>query len=144
MAQLIVNNGVSDSLPVTTTLVNFVNQPPVALDLSITGPEDSPCIPVTLKGIDAESSPTSLNPGIIFRRIISTTNGVLSDFVDADETGESTLCYKPRRFFDGFDDFRYEALDNGFPWGCGEEAPGCLARKSSTPGFGVIEVIELP
>lgn len=142
VAQLIVNNGTSDSLPVTTTLVNYVNQAPVAMSLLTNGPWQSPCIPVELRGGDDESCPTSFAPGVVFRIINSTSNGVLLDFLEVDNEGTETLCYRPRRFYSGPDQFSYEAYDAGFPWMCGDEAPGCRQNKTSPPAFANLQVIE--
>lgn len=144
VAQLVVNNGTSDSLPVTTTLVNYVNQAPVAMDVLTSGPQESPCIPIELRGMDEESCPTTFAPGVVFRRINSTVNGALVDFVPANNEGEETLCYRPRRFFTGTDQFSYEAYDAGFPWMCGDEAPGCRQNKTGPPAFGNIQILEVP
>lgn len=151
VAQLVVNNGLSDSLPVTTTLVNYDNSGSIAADLLTAGPWMSPCIPLTLRGQDRESAPSTYDVGVVFRVINSTLDGTLTNFVDAHVEDaeaefpvESTLCYRPRRFFSGIDAFSYETYDTGFPWMCGDEAPDCRTNKTSFPAFGTIDVIELP
>lgn len=140
VAQLIVNNGVRDSLPVTTTLVNYVNTPPSALDLYTEGPEMSPCIPVTPQGLDPESVPSSSIPLLTLRPIDSTINGILINFVPEQPNGEAVWCYRPRRFFVGADQFTYEAVDSGFPTNCGEAAPDCYPPTVSSPASAVIVV----
>lgn len=147
VAQLIVSNGITDSLPASTALVNYVNQAPISMNLLVNGPAESPCIPVTLRSDDVESN-HGIEPGLAHRRINSTSNGVLLDFIGMDEAGESTLCYRPRRFYVGPDQFSYETVDFGFPWGCGQDPdtdiPGCYAPKLSLPAFGNILVNDVP
>jgi len=95
-----------------TFVTNFsitVNSPPSALDGYYTGPRNSPCIPIDLGGSDPDGMWSAS-----FRRIDSTTNGILIEFVPKPSNGTNagpTLCYRPRLNFTGADYFSFEVFD---------------------------------
>ncbi len=87
-----------------------VNSPPLVFDGFYTGPANSPCIPIDLKGEDPDGMWSTA-----FRRVDSTSNGILIDFAPKPSNGTNTtgptLCYRPRRNFTGADLFTFDAVD---------------------------------
>lgn len=142
VVQLVVSNGVAKSLPVSKTLVSFYNERPIAIDSLVSGPWQSPCIPIELTADDAESN-HGIAVGVLHRVVHSTTNGILLNFLAEDTDGRSTLCYRPRRFYFGPDQFTWESIDFGFPWGCGPPGPGCFGPTKSTIGTVIISVAQI-
>jgi hypothetical protein len=111
--------------------VSGINDAPLVYDLFTSGPINSD-IPLQLRAADIDS------PGVYFRRVNSTTNGALIDFVPVEATitehgyqFEEYLLYRPRRFYVGVDEFTYEAVD------------GAPDFATSDIGLGVVVVKEV-
>lgn len=155
--QLIVNNGQSDSLPATVSIIPKDTAAPLSFNVSIRSPWRSPCVPVTVLGDDVETNATGLygkltslpTEGFLTGNIGS--DGYMLIFGNVGTPGmnpsgllaANTMCYLPfSSSFVGFDIFTYEIFDEGYPAGFGTAGNYCIAPKMSSTATVAIEIYQ--
>jgi hypothetical protein len=146
--QLIVNNGLADSLPATVSVISKDHQRPVAWDVS-RNPWRSPCVPITVMGQDWETFGPQLDleiTGLPHQGFLdggSEGNFGLTSDRDGKSVGAAAMCYIPfQTTFTGFDTFEFRIWDRGYPAGCTTPGPYCIAPKASVKHTVAIEVFE--